>query len=420
MKTQRLGRDFMRLWLAQSISAVGSEISAVAIPLFAVTTLGFGAHELGFVLAMEGIPPVLFGLFAGVWVDRLSRRTILLASDILRFLLVLSMPLLYWAGWFTTPVLFVCTFLIASITVFFDIAYWSYLPSIVAKDELAHGNSRLSMTQSIATTGGPSLAGAITSFIGPPAALVLDALSYLASFLFLTGTRRPQPAASDEPAPPVLAALREGLAFVLGNRFLIMLALGAATWHLIYFSTLTNFYLYLARDLAAPPYVVGLLLSCGGLGALAGAPLVPKLRDTIGSVPLLCATLVVAQTALLAIPFVREHALLPEVMLGSALFFGGAASTAHSVVHVTLRQETTPQALLGRMTSIVRLVTWGAIPAGSLAGGLLAQSMSSRDAFHIISLVGYGLTAAWVLAIVTVPGFGRALPPLAGHNGQPG
>jgi MFS family permease len=420
VSSPKLGRDFMLLWSAQSISAVGSEISAVAIPLFALTTLGFSAGELALVLAMEGIPPVLFGLFAGVWVDRLSRRTILLVSDILRFALVLAIPLLYWVGLLTAPVLFLFTFLIASITVFFDIAYWSYLPSIVAKDELAHGNSRLSMTQSIATTGGPGLAGAITSFIGPPAALVLDALSYLASFVLLTGVRKRPPAPPNRPVAPVLTSLREGLQFVLGNRFLIMLALGAATWHLIYFSTLTNFYLYLARDLAAPPYVVGLLLSCGGLGALAGAPLVPKLLDMVGSVPLLCATLVVAQTALLAIPFVHAHALPDEIMLGAALFFGGAASTAHSVVHVTLRQETTPQVLLGRMTSIVRLITWGAIPVGSLAGGLLAQWMSPRDAFHTISVVGYCLTAAWGVAIVWVPGFGRVAPAPAEKEGQPG
>lgn len=391
-----LGRNFSLLWAAQAVSLVGSEISAVAIPLFAIGMLGFDAAELGILLALQGVPPVIFGVFAGVWVDRVSQRHLLLASDVLRAVLVAFIPLLYWADSLNTAALFLCTFLIASVTVFSDIAYWSLIPRIVPDHQLLAGNSRLSMTQSIATTGGPGLAGAIASFIGPTLALVVDAISYLVSFVLTKGVDAKD--ADNHPVThePVFEALLSGLRFVFGNRKILLLASGAAIWHLVYFSLLTMLFIYLTKDLAAPAYVVGIVLSCGGVGSLLGAIAISRMKASTGRLFMLAATLIGAQLPLLLIAVPYADNWISQIAVAIALLLSGASATAHSILHITLRQEETPRELLGRMTSVVRLISWGAMPLGSLLGGALLNYYSAMTAFQLNSLIGAGLTVIWL------------------------
>ncbi|WP_350599076.1 MFS transporter [Pseudomonas sp. 65/3-MNA-CIBAN-0223] len=395
-----LGRDFSLLWAAQAVSLVGSEISAVAIPLFAIGVLGFDAAELGILLALQGVPPVIFGVFAGVWVDRVSQRRLLLASDVLRAVLVAFIPLLYWADSLSTAALFLCTFLIASVTVFSDIAYWSFIPRIVPDQQLLAGNSRLSMSQSIATTGGPGMAGAIASFIGPTMALVVDAISYLVSFALTKGVSVKK---ADEPPvthEPVLEALLSGLRFVFGNRKILLLASGAAIWHLVYFSLLTMLFIYLTRDLTSPAYVVGIVLTCGGLGSLVGAIVISRVKVSIGRLFMLAATLIGAQLPLVLIPVPYSEMWISQVAVAIALLLSGVSAAAHSILHITLRQEETPRDLLGRMTSVVRLISWGAMPLGSLLGGMLLNYYSAVAAFQLNSLIGAGLTVIWLACLI--------------------
>jgi predicted MFS family arabinose efflux permease len=392
-----MGRNFSLLWAAQAVSLVGSEISAVAIPLFAIGMLGFDAAELGILLALQGVPPVIFGVFAGVWVDRISQRSLLLASDLLRAALVALIPLLYWADNLSAAALFLCTFLIASVTVFSDIAYWSFIPRIVSDQQLLAGNSRLSMTQSIATTGGPGMAGAIASFIGPTMALVVDAISYLTSFVLTKSVDAK--VTDDHPVThePVFDALLSGLRFVFGNRKILLLASGAAIWHLVYFSLLTMLFIYLTKDLGAPAYVVGIVLSCGGVGSLVGAIVISRMKANIGRLFMLAATLIGAQLPLVLIPLPYSDIWISQVAVAIALLLSGSSAAAHSILHITLRQEETPRELLGRMTSVVRLISWGAMPLGSLLGGILLNYYSTVTAFQLNSLIGAGLTVIWLV-----------------------
>lgn len=392
-----LGRDFSSLWGAQAVSIIGSEISAVAVPLFAINVLGLDSQKLGTLLALQGAPQVIFGIFAGVWVDRVSRRRVLLLSDIVRFILVFMVPALYITESLTTGMLFTFVFMISTITVFSDTAYWSYVPTVIPAEKLLIANARLSLTQSVATTAGPGVAGLITSSVGAPYALILDSFSYLVSFLLIKRVNPPQTEQRDVSQEPMIKSLILGLRFVFGNFALVLLATGAAIWHLVYFAVLAILYIHLAKVLHSPPYLIGILLSCGGIGSLFGAGVISRVKLKEQSYAVLGATLVLAQVGLLPVSLATNSTLLSQCFVGVGLFLSCAMATIHSIFHITLRQEATPEEYLGRMTSVVRLISWGAIPLGSLLGGYLLNLTSSIKSLEIVSLIGAGLTTIWLI-----------------------
>jgi predicted MFS family arabinose efflux permease len=244
------------------------------------------------------------------------------------------------------------------------------------------------------------MAGAIASFIGPTMALVVDAISYLISFVLTKRVDVKETDVHPVTHEPVFDALLSGLRFVFGNRKILLLASGAAIWHLVYFSLLTMLFIYLTRDLAAPAYVVGIVLSCGGVGSLMGAIAISRMKANIGRLFMLAATLIGAQLPLVLIPVPYSDMWISQVAVAIALLLSGAAAAAHSILHITLRQEETPRELLGRMTSVVRLISWGAMPLGSLLGGMLLNYYSAVTAFQLNSLIGAGLTVIWLACLV--------------------
>ncbi|WP_082711683.1 MFS transporter [Burkholderia singularis] len=398
------GRTFGLLWLAHGTSAVGSQISQVVIPLFAVQNLHFSAIQLGFLLSLEGLPTVLFGLFAGVLVDRMPRRRLLIACDIARFAILLLVPLLYWLDLLHAFSLYAVAFTVSSLSVFFDTAFWSYVPTVIEKSELSQGNSRLAMTQSVAETIGPSVAGSIMSLIGAPGAILLDALSYLWSFLLICFVRHESEkntaAAVGERFFP---ALKKGLVFVLTNRLLVLIALGGVIWHIAYFALLPGLYLWLQKTVGASATQIGIVLSCLGIGAAVSAPLTPMLRRRMGPLPVLASMQLVSVISILAIPLAKSSALVDLAIAGGALAVMGGTSTIASIMQMTLRQEVTPEPLLGRMTSAIRLIVWGAMPVGALIGGALFGAMPNDKAFYVIGAVSVAATLLWGAALFWRP-----------------
>src|SRR5215213_11551421 len=207
---QRAGRalgiardgDFARFWAAQSASAIGSQFTAVALPLLAALSLGASPMAFGVLAAAARLPHLLFGLFAGVWVDRLRRRPVMIGADIARAILLATIPLAAAVGALRIEFLVAVAFLVEIFTVFFDIAYLTYIPSLVSREGLIEANSRLEATASGAQVIGPALGGTLVRLVGAPLALVVDALSYLVSATLIWGIRADE-ARPERPDPQI-------------------------------------------------------------------------------------------------------------------------------------------------------------------------------------------------------------------------
>ncbi len=185
--------DFLKLWSAETISQFGSQVGGLALPLVAILVLDASTFEVAALTTVEFLPFILFTLPAGVWVDRLPRRPILIAGDFGRAVLLLTVPIAYVADVLTLEQLFVVGFLVGIFQVFFDVAYMSYLPALVERDQIIEGNSKFEVSRSAAQVGGPGLGGVLVEVFTAPYAVLLDALSFLASGLFIFGIRKEEP-----------------------------------------------------------------------------------------------------------------------------------------------------------------------------------------------------------------------------------
>src|SRR5688500_13087833 len=214
-------RDFLKLWSAETISQFGSAVDDLAIGFVAIVYLDASAFEVAVLGTVGFLPFILFTLPAGVWVDRLRRRPILILGDFARAALLLTIPIAYIADALVLWHLYVVVFLVGVFQVFFDVAYQSYLPSLVQREQIIEGNSKLEISRSAAQVGGPGLGGLLVEIFTAPYAVLVDALSFVGSGLFLLGIRKheekPERATIDGRKTTLWVELKEGLRFVLGN-----------------------------------------------------------------------------------------------------------------------------------------------------------------------------------------------------------
>ncbi|MDG6100774.1 MFS transporter [Dactylosporangium aurantiacum] len=366
-------RDFRLLFTADTISQVGTQVTLLALPLVAVLTLDATALEVGILAACETAAFLLVGLPAGALVDRLRRRGTMVVADVLRAVLLASVPLAWWTGTLQMPQLYVVGLLCGVCTVFFDVAYQSYLPFLVGKDRLVEGNARLEMVRSTSQIGGPTVAGGLVKLLGGPLAIATDAASYLVSALFLWRIRKTEERPARRPDAHLGREIMEGLRFVLGNRLLRAISMCTGTGN--FFGAIFNAMLivYLARDLALSPALIGLYFSVTGLGALAGAFLVTPFVRWFGQGPAMWIAMTVASLGNLLVPFARADWRLWLAASGGILF--GIGVVVYNVTQVSFRQTITPDELLGRMNATMRFIVWGTMPLGGLAGGLLGAAI---------------------------------------------
>jgi MFS family permease len=371
--------DFLKLWSAETISQLGSQITGLALPFVAILTLDVSAFEVALLGAVEFAPFILISLPAGVWVDRMRRKQILVVADVGRALLLLSVPLAYWLDVLTIWQLYVVGFAVGVLTVFFDVAYQSYLPSLVDRAQLVEGNSKLEISRSGAQIAGPSVAGPMVQILTAPVAILADALSFLASAFFLFGIRKGEQLPERKPAEKssMKADLSEGLRYVLGHRYLRWIAASTATfnfWSNVMFSI---FLVYLARELDLSPSVIGLIFAVGSIGYLGGALLTSRLSSRLGVGPTIVVGAALGAASLL-VPLAPEDSPVPFLIASQALVSLGLP--IYNVTQVSLRQAITPERLQGRMNSVMRFIVWGVIPLGTLAGGALASVTSLKVA----------------------------------------
>jgi MFS family permease len=397
----------MRLWTAESVSQLGSQVSLLALPLLAIKTLHATTFEVGALSAVEFAPFLIVGLPAGVIVDRRRRRPVLMVGDVGRALALFSVPIAWWLGVLTLAQLFVVVFITGVLTVFFDVAYQSYLPALVDQDQLADGNSKLEISRSGAQIAGPGLAGTLVDLFGAPVAVVADAVSFGLSALSVLFIRRAEPPVDVPPAsetPTMRADIGEGLRYVLGHASLRLIAGCTATSN--YFSSMLQAVLlvYLVRTLHWSAGVIGLMFMIANIGFLIGAAIAGRVSRRLRLGRTIWLSILVAQLGLFVVAFApRSHA-FPWIVGG--LLLAALGNPIYNIAQVSYRQAITPNRMLGRMNATMRFMVWGTMPLGSLTGGVLGTVLGLRPTL-MIAAVG-GLLAVLFTLPAPVRGLGRA------------
>lgn len=368
--------DFLKLWTGQSISEFGSQVSGLAIPWVAAVVLHVKAFEFSLLGVAGTLPFILFALPAGVWVDRLRRRPILIVGDAARAVLLATIPITYVFGILTIWQLLATSFVFGIFTVFFDVAYMSYVPAVVERANLVEGNAKLDLTVSISQVAGPSIAGALIGAITAPYAVAVDAASFVASAGFVMRMRHREvvPEKTEaEPKPAMVREVMEGLRFLLGHRWLRPIAACTGSANFFLSLTFAILLLYLTRNLHLSSLEVGAVLAVGSLGSVTAALVSRRLQSAIGVGRTIAFTPLLA-VGVLAFPLAPHSFPLPVLMFGDYLL--GFNVVAYNVAQRSLRQAVTPDRLLGRTNAAMRWLVWGTMPIGTLAGGGIATAFS--------------------------------------------
>jgi len=392
--------DFLKLWSAETISQFGSQITGLALPLVAILVLDATAFEVAALTTVEFLPFIIFTLPAGVWVDRMRRRPILIAGDVVRALLLGSIPIAYVLDALTLGQLFVVGFLFGICTVFFDVAYQSYLPSLVERNQIIEGNSKLEITRSAAQIGGPGLGGVLIQVFTAPYAVLLDAVSFAASALAIFRIRAveetpPTVERSDGKKPSMWTELKEGLRFVLSNPNLRAQAGCTSTSNFFSSVSFSIILVYAVRELDLSPGLIGFVFSLGALGGLAAALTATRISSRFGIGP---TTIVMAAffgpTMILYAVAPSGNAAVPLLVTAQLIF--GFTVVVYNIVQVSYRQAICPPRLQGRMNSVMRFIVWGTIPLGTLTGGALASWIGLRETI-VVGAIGGGSAVLWIV-----------------------
>ncbi|MES9505887.1 MFS transporter [Streptomyces sp. NPDC000609] len=384
-KTSRLGllgdRDFGRLFAATALGQLGDRIIFLALPLVAVVALNADEFQVGLLAAMTTAGSLLVGLPAGAWVDRMRKRSVMISTDLVRALVLMTIPVAWWAGFLT--VWWLCTVALVHgvLTVFFDVAYVSYLPHLVGRDNLMEGNSKLSTVRSVTSIGGPTVAGPLVGLIGAPATLLVSSAGMAMSGLLAFTIRRHEPKPEPSEHPQLAGEIKEGFTFVVKNPILRAIMLGDAIFNLFLVMYQTMLLIFLERQIGLQPFGIGLILSGMGCGALLGALVATTVSKWIGqgTVIWLAALVTCPLTALM--PLARPGWSVYAAAIGlSALSLGGVIRV---VAQSSFQQEMTPDRLLGRMSATTRFVSWGGIPVGGLLGGVSGSAFGATTTLWI-------------------------------------
>ncbi len=395
MKRSGLSPDFNKLWVGQTVSEFGSMISRAGIPLIAVITLGASPAQMGILAAVGSLPVLVIGLFAGVWVDRLRRRPILIALDLVRLLLLLTIPAAALTGHLDMGLLYVMMALMSVLGLIFQNAYHAYVPSLVEREQIVEANSRLATSESLAEIGGVSVAGVLIQVISAPFAIIFDALSFLFSALSIGLIRRPEPAPKPvEERESVGREIVEGVRVVAHNPVLRTLAIMFALRSFFgnFYATLYD--IYGIRDLGLTPGILGFVIATGGIGALIGALLAGRLGKRFSLGTILIGSLLLNAVIGLLHPLAGGSVLLASAMLIIPQVIGDGAMMIYMINAISLQQMVVPSHLLGRANASAGFLAQIIAPAGALISGALATSLGARGTFWIAAL-GWVAAAIW-------------------------
>ena len=388
-------RPFRWLWTGSAVSMFGSEIAELALPLLALVTLSATAGEVATLRAAQFLPFLLATLPLGLLVDRRRRLPLMISADVGRFALIGLIPIAVWLDLGGMEILYVAVFGAGVLTALYQIADFSFMPSVVRAEQLPDANAKIVATQSAMEIGGRGLGGLLVQLLTAPVAVAVNAVTYLLSALSLSRIRidepAPRPATGRSPVREVL----DGLGYAVRNRYLRALLGEATTFNLFNEAFMLGLMIYAIRDLGISPAGLGLVLVAGGLGSFAGAWFGTGLTGRWGYGRVLLVTLFAGNTvpvAALAAGAAGGWAL--PLLVGVFFVMGVGIGVANSHA-VTVRQVAAPLDLRGRVNAAYRLISWGMIPLGAVGGGVLINATSAWSAM-LVGSIGVAAASLWV------------------------
>lgn len=393
--------DFLKLWVGQTISELGSVVTRTAVPLVALIVLGAGPLEMALLVVASSMSVLLVGLVAGAWVDRVRRRPLLIGTDALRAGLLFSIPLAHAANALTIEQLYVVMFAEGCLTTLFSSAYPAYVPSLIGVDRVVEANSKLATSSSIAEIGGPGLAGALVSLVSAPFAILVDAISFVVSAISLLLIRTPE-----SPRPPrasgshIRGEIMEGLRAVRRHRVLWPMALRSIIAHVAGSFYGVLYTIYLLQELRLDPFLLGIVISAGGVGALVGSFFAAPVIRRLGLGPALIWTAIGASALGVLTPLAQGPLVLVMLMVLIPQLVGDGLQTIESVAETSLIQGLIPDQILGRVNATLETISHGiAYPLGALAAAAIADVIGSRGGIAI----GWAGMAISIVILVLSP-----------------
>lgn len=390
---------YVRLWTASVISGLGSSVTALALPLLAAFTLNATPFQVGLLAASESAPILLLGLAVGVWVDRRRKRPLMILTDLGRAAFLLLIPIAAWLGVLRIELLLVVAFLVGALSVFFEIASQSFVPTILEPHELTEGNARMHTGWSLAEISGPGLAGWLTQLFSAPVAILVDSFSYLCSAALLWGipTTEPLPAAAADGSPRHFwRELREGLRVVAGTPILRATAMATGLANFFDGAFLGMLVLYLARTLGLAAGTIGAVLTVSAVGFLIGSLFPERVARRIGLGRAILAGALATIPGQILVVTATGPPLMAAGMVAAGQFLVGLTIPTYDVNQFSLRQAVTPLRLQGRVNATMRTLIRGTVPLGALTGGILAEPLGLRGimAFSILGSLA-AVLAIW-------------------------
>ncbi|MBI3207547.1 MAG: MFS transporter [Candidatus Solibacter usitatus] len=388
--------EFLKLWVGQTISEIGSRVTTYGLPLMAVTTLRATPSQMGMLSAAGGFAAIIASPFAGLAADRFRRKPVLWITDLARAAILFVIPLSAWQGWISLPVLFAVMAAASCFTVFFDAAYQSILPSMVGGRQLLEGNSKLAMTQSGAEVIGPALAGVLVQLYTAPRAILLDSLSFLVSAASILWMRVPEskPVSASEPSEG-WKEMFSGIPYIFRHPILRPLALRAITAYFCFGSFVSLYFIFTVHDLGLSAAAIGVIISLGGVSNLFGATVSGYVANRFPVGLTLIGSTIFTGLQLLLVPLANGPFWAP-VLLSASQLVGDLAFPIYQVTELTVRQRVADPALLGRVNAFMQMLAKGVLPAGALAGGYAASLMGVRMTL-VLADCGIVLSALWLL-----------------------
>ena len=381
-------RDFLRLWAGESVSLIGTQVTQFTMPLVALLTLNASVLEVGVLNALRYLPVLAISLFAGVWLDRRKRRPVLITCALGNALLIGLVPIGAVTGLLSIGLLCVVVTLAGALSVIYDVGSLAYVPFLVERRHLAESNSKLQASFAVSGIAGPGLAGLLIGLITAPITLSADAVSYLFAAAGIITIRKPEPEPEvAQERPSVRQQIAEGLTAVYGTPLLRVLLTQSAVLNVGFGAVSTVFTVYAVRHLGLSPFQLGLTVAGLAAGALCGALLATRIRNRLG----LGRTLAMGVTAVCLSPLLllvpRGASPVAVLILFAGWLGHGWGISIWNVNTITLRQALTPMRVLARMNATYRMLLFGALPVGALAGGALGRIAGLPSAMTISVLV---------------------------------
>jgi MFS family permease len=373
--------DFRQLFIGDTLSQFGTQLTMLAIPILAVKVLDAGAFQMGLLGTCEFLAFLVIGLPAGAWVDRWRKQRVLVTNDLIRAVALGSLPVAWAFDVLTFGQMLAVALVVGCCTVFFDVAYQSYLPDIVESDQIGEGNAKLQAVQSIAMIGGPATAGGLIKLVGAPLTVGLDALSFVWSAFWVRRIRHVDTPPPRESRRPLVVEVREGLSFVLKNPLLWRITACTSISNL--FSSISGaMFVLFALRLGLNEAQLGLGFGIGAVGGLLGALTITRATAWVGEGRIIPLSTFIWMPAGFIMPLAGT-VIPPLVAVIWSMFMTTFGVVVYNVAQVSFRQRLCPRPMLGRMNASIRFLVWGVMPIGAFLGGVLGHQLGLRSVFWI-------------------------------------